>query len=427
MSRACRGIGGKFMEQVECFILDGERLLLEHVLVSDIYRIPLLCVLRAGGRHVLSLRTEKAGMDYLLFPVDVQDLFKLLYGECLMRDALLKDGACYAVYAGDGPLDDRMEKLCASSIDPLLLPKEGAVFEQLTDGDREYVSKKELELGKQVAVEHLVIEITRKCNMACPHCLRGDAQELDIREEYMDRLLDKVLSISTVTFTDGEPSLNVAAMESFLAKCKRHRIKPQGFYLATNGLAVTDRFLQACDSWDSYCMENICKETGQSGLLSYKDAVFMATAAMDARKYCESGVALSLDRFHAPIPAENIRRLMAKPYFAADKIVDERSDGGWLRMGRAEHMEPAWGPAPLGYWHGHDYSGEYGEREFENLFLNADGALLYSCDLSYDKQETLAYAHVLDEDWPKAVAESSHRQYAQAVEEYRKMRKAGQA
>lgn len=29
-------------------------------------------------------------------------------------------------------------------------------------------------------VSSLIIEITRRCNMACEHCLRGNAQNLDI-------------------------------------------------------------------------------------------------------------------------------------------------------------------------------------------------------------------------------------------------------
>ena len=32
----------------------------------------------------------------------------------------------------------------------------------------------------EIYVESLVIEVTRRCNMRCEHCLRGDAQNLDI-------------------------------------------------------------------------------------------------------------------------------------------------------------------------------------------------------------------------------------------------------
>lgn len=32
----------------------------------------------------------------------------------------------------------------------------------------------------EIYVNYLAIEVTRRCNMKCEHCLRGDAQNLDI-------------------------------------------------------------------------------------------------------------------------------------------------------------------------------------------------------------------------------------------------------
>lgn len=32
----------------------------------------------------------------------------------------------------------------------------------------------------ELCLESLVVEITRRCNMKCPHCLRGNAQRVDI-------------------------------------------------------------------------------------------------------------------------------------------------------------------------------------------------------------------------------------------------------
>ena len=55
------------------------------------------------------------------------------------------------------------------------------------------------------------IEVTRRCNMCCAHCLRGDAENIDIQEKYIDAFLDsfeKGACISSLTFTGGEISLN---------------------------------------------------------------------------------------------------------------------------------------------------------------------------------------------------------------------------
>lgn len=41
----------------------------------------------------------------------------------------------------------------------------------------------------------VVIEITRRCNMCCAHCLRGDAEAVDIQERYIDAFLDSFADV----------------------------------------------------------------------------------------------------------------------------------------------------------------------------------------------------------------------------------------
>ena len=50
-------------------------------------------------------------------------------------------------------------------------------------------------------IENLCVEVTRKCNMKCAHCLRGDAQNMDINTCYIDTLLENVSGIGSITFT----------------------------------------------------------------------------------------------------------------------------------------------------------------------------------------------------------------------------------
>ena len=69
-------------------------------------------------------------------------------------------------------------------------------------------------------INNLMIEVTRRCNLKCDHCLRGDAQNKDISTEYIDALLDQVTSIGSVTFTGGEPFLATYIIDYFLNKLK---------------------------------------------------------------------------------------------------------------------------------------------------------------------------------------------------------------
>lgn len=54
----------------------------------------------------------------------------------------------------------------------------------------------------------LILEVTRKCNLHCAHCLRGDAQCVDMSKSTIDKLMPMLGKVSSVTFTGGEPSLN---------------------------------------------------------------------------------------------------------------------------------------------------------------------------------------------------------------------------
>jgi len=101
-------------------------------------------------------------------------------------------------------------------------------------------------------IQSLVIEVTRRCNMACDHCMRGDAQNKNIDFKYIDSLLSQCDDIGNVTFTGGEPSMNVPAISYFLEKAKELKISISTFYIATNGLNISEEFILACLRLFSY-------------------------------------------------------------------------------------------------------------------------------------------------------------------------------
>lgn len=88
---------------------------------------------------------------------------------------------------------------------------------------------------------NVVIEITRRCNMCCAHCLRGDAEDVNIQEKYIDAFLDSFSNggyIGTIVFTGGEISLNIPAIRYTLKAVKERNISVGNFYMVTNGKAV---------------------------------------------------------------------------------------------------------------------------------------------------------------------------------------------
>lgn len=92
----------------------------------------------------------------------------------------------------------------------------------------------------------LVIELTRLCNMSpiCPHCMRGNPQDLIIKTEYLDALLKQTLNIGEIVFTGGEPTLCLDKLEYVLQKLYEYEIPLEAFELTTNGLIYDDRFIK---------------------------------------------------------------------------------------------------------------------------------------------------------------------------------------
>lgn len=121
-------------------------------------------------------------------------------------------------------------------------------------------------------VYSLVLEVTRRCNMHCAHCLRGDAENVDMKEEIIDKVLDMVDEIQCVIFSGGEPSLNLPLIQYFFDRAEQKGKFPESFWLATNG------------------KEN----QGELAILALK-----AWLKRSEKKMC--GVALSIDPYYEPV------------------------------------------------------------------------------------------------------------------------------
>jgi hypothetical protein len=95
-------------------------------------------------------------------------------------------------------------------------------------------------------IDHLAIEVTRRCNIQCKHCIRGYAQNVDIPLKYIDMLLNRTESIGHFCPTGGEPSLNIPAIQYFIDGCIERQITIDRFYISTNGINIKQDFIDIC-------------------------------------------------------------------------------------------------------------------------------------------------------------------------------------
>lgn len=209
-------------------------------------------------------------------------------------------------------------------------------------------------------LNELAIEVTRRCNMNCEHCLRGEAQNCDIQTAYIDALLEGVTGIGSVTFTGGEPSLNVEAIEYTLKKCQELDIPVNSFYVVTNGKANTLSLAIACLKWFAYCDddEEIC------------------------------GLALSQDMFHDSINCENIRVLEGLKFF---RPADKRTNFNTVTLineGRAQELGGFYKVSADTRHAEFSYEQWDGETYIETMvYLSANGDIKTDCDVAYENDD----------------------------------------
>lgn len=206
---------------------------------------------------------------------------------------------------------------------------------------------------------NIIIEVTRKCNLACDHCLRGCAQNKNIKLEYIDRLFEilsqKNIDYIDLTLTGGEPSLNLKALKYILTKLKYYHINLHSFYLVTNGINNNNKnFIFVL--LDFYT------------LVDEKEAFQIAISDDVQHQYERGYAATSFDD-------ELIHALKGVHFRDANK---DFSYEGALKEGRAKE---------------NNFEGlELGIDEDINLddtyfYLNSKGNIINGCDWSYESQE----------------------------------------
>jgi hypothetical protein len=213
-------------------------------------------------------------------------------------------------------------------------------------------------------LSELVLEVTRRCNMACEHCLRGDAQALDLDTRVIDKLFEQVTSISCVTFTGGEPSLNVKAIQYFVKKATSLKISIESFYVVTNGKKVSLPLMKTLIDLYSICGEKEC---------------------------CQ--LVVSRDQYH-----EYDGGAQETPMYEALRFYNKEDRRtpitNPLSEGRA--LENGLGAGEEAKHEGFEYDEEY-ESASGIVYISSNGNVLDNCNMAFDRIDTEAIGNILTE------------------------------
>lgn len=124
-----------------------------------------------------------------------------------------------------------------------------------------------------LSISDAVIEVTRKCNMNCEHCLRGATQRKVIDNGYIHKFLQLIDSVGSLTITGGEPTLAMNALEQ-IANCITYGNAEVGsFYMVTNGKSIN---IEEVAEW-AYRMYGVCGDNELSAIAFSFDDFHVST------------------------------------------------------------------------------------------------------------------------------------------------------
>ena len=233
---------------------------------------------------------------------------------------------------------------------------------------------------KKIYFDTITIVSTRRCNLNCRHCFRGDAENVNIEKGYIDKLLCQCEKIKTLCFTGGEPFLEPDVIDYAIDYLDKNNIPLERISITTNGTIYNDmKVIKALQKAYSYIKKN------------YKDGYILITISND--KYHNNNLQKFYKAMEKHFPLEQYSKVL---------FTDNTSGRNPVNKGKGKNLVEAT-QYTFNYPHQIDYM-EYGhasvclmnrkgvhlEHKEQvvvncNIVLDVTGKIFNSTDLQWDE------------------------------------------
>lgn len=203
----------------------------------------------------------------------------------------------------------------------------------------------------------VVLEVTRRCNMKCAHCLRGYAQNMDMSQDTVNKFLDSAKSIGSLVFTGGEPVLNSELVIYIINRIINENIPLEYFYMVTNAGVFSEKLFSKIVKLYEYVEDKSL-----------------------------SNVFVSFDQFHdqSEVITKNSLRWKSLEFYgdAFERLDNNDFSDNLISDGMAEENK-------LGTinYHYSKYLMVEDNNIYGKFYLNANGGILSDYNMSYKTQE----------------------------------------
>lgn len=218
----------------------------------------------------------------------------------------------------------------------------------------------------QITFSNLVLEVTRKCNMNCPHCLRGPAQRVEMDLEIINRITTQTSFIHTLTISGGEPSLAGRTINHLRWALYFNNCELSQFWMTVNARFFKKDFYDAL--WELY---DACYD---------KDNCVLT---------------ISGDQYHSAMSRVAFDKYSELPFFNTSRM-QSIEDHMLLSEGRAAKYQMGYREVEVQKTIS-DYCLDDELYIGDTIYINAKGDVILCCDLSYISQKKHSLGNVLQE------------------------------
>lgn len=102
---------------------------------------------------------------------------------------------------------------------------------------------------KKYKYDELMIEITRKFNLQCEHCLRGDSQNITMSKDVIDRIFEDAADCKQILLTGGEPLLALDEIEYFVDRILKSDWTTSNLAMTVNGTIRDKRLIDIANKF----------------------------------------------------------------------------------------------------------------------------------------------------------------------------------
>lgn len=223
----------------------------------------------------------------------------------------------------------------------------------------------------------LIFEITRKCNMSCPHCMRGDAENKSITKEVIDKALDQVGMILNLVLTGGEPFLEPEMIDYLFTGIIKRKIPLLKVLCMTNGKILNKEIAHSFNKIGNYIYQNCPDQSNKKAVRTLVQ------------------ITISNDKYHDKVDFTEITTFYRKYLNDHCIILKEKAKANervW-NMGKAEGLPEKKKYAVTPYRV--ELNEEY-ELISTSIQIGHDGKVLIGEDSSYQQQDTYNYGNIFD-------------------------------